>query len=915
MHLIKEKARRAAKVYGKERESQQYQDYPSQRETRIRAREASHPRPLFVPPDRTPPDLSPETHETSSSHNVLRVRDRNEFLARPPGILATLRIPRCMQCRRRRQKTKLCDSFYNSTTIPPISKHSLSELDIEEVIANAKLRHDVKFDWNLCFRPNLDGKTVRDMDEIIEIVERYWTRLLDDLRIERRPPVHALWANPDLSVENAQLSRVPLMHKDLPIVELKGNQALADWKAQAGKSKSWRCAPKLVLQRASYLGRHQGGPSRLYEQSSFYIRPLWILYAYVRTQQCSKRDGRLVREHWPTKRRKRKHQIEMDGDSKSPESLDNDQDFWHPALNSAYVNTHFDLYTEPGPLLIRFTWDKKIVTAATLERFIAIGTIFTSRWLSWRVEKFLRNDNHADVYSVTDLGFSDPIVEELIATRVHRLLELKNSVEVEAHVFFDNVEGNWRTYASRHMKRLKNDGYTLDSLHWGGRRVLIRQVRSKQTSFKLVNSETEFPSLPTQKGSTKVKYSRQPPYPRQFSYAQALREKFSGRSKFVASVQLFHEHLKLWIQEQQKQETARQKRGEKQKRKRQAKRGERRARKLSDHDNGALEKGSEATFSSHADIVEPLVLPVISETQEMRGSVSLVNVEAMRDLKYKTLSGMRCSNSDLESHIDGRSLPSTQTDFKLVEKRESQPSETEVTVNIGNIQSIAEHLHAEEVDGMLSGLVEVESSEIDPESSVDADDKNQPHTHEPKEGQQESAKTNTDPPAKLDMLKEAEGLARTGLPAPPKPPTREPWRPPTIEQIENDLIRPLERSSNINGKRESEKKTLTPESKAVKLNDLKKFARTFKLNTPVPLDLVPILAKDEAKQQRIVSAALQAAENPTLRAVRDTKNALGAWVVDVKDTVPERGRKKRNADRLLKYGKKKGLKVSREPAR
>lgn len=40
--------------------------------------------------------------------------------------------------------------------------------------------------------------------------------------------------------------------------------------------------------------------------------------------------------------------------------------------------------------------------------------------------------------------------------------------------------------------------------------------------------------------------------------------------------------------------------------------------------------------------------------------------------------------------------------------------------------------------------------------------------------------------------------------------------------------------------------------KAVKLNELKKFSMNFKLNTPVPTDLVPILAKDETKQQEIV---------------------------------------------------------------
>ena len=44
------------------------------------------------------------------------------------------------------------------------------------------------------------------------------------------------------------------------------------------------------------------------------------------------------------------------------------------------------------------------------------------------------------------------------------------------------------------------------------------------------------------------------------------------------------------------------------------------------------------------------------------------------------------------------------------------------------------------------------------------------------------------------------------------------------------------------------------------MNDLKKFADTFKLNTPVPKDLVPIIAKDPAKQQEIQEKAIRNAE-------------------------------------------------------
>lgn len=48
--------------------------------------------------------------------------------------------------------------------------------------------------------------------------------------------------------------------------------------------------------------------------------------------------------------------------------------------------------------------------------------------------------------------------------------------------------------------------------------------------------------------------------------------------------------------------------------------------------------------------------------------------------------------------------------------------------------------------------------------------------------------------------------------------------------------------------------------KEIKLNDLKNFANSFKLNTPVPSDLVSIIAKDPAKQKEIQEKAKRNAE-------------------------------------------------------
>jgi hypothetical protein len=65
-------------------------------------------------------------------------------------------------------------------------------------------------------------------------------------------------------------------------------------------------------------------------------------------------------------------------------------------------------------------------------------------------------------------------------------------------------------------------------------------------------------------------------------------------------------------------------------------------------------------------------------------------------------------------------------------------------------------------------------------------------------------------------------------------------------------------------KAQEHQRSLARRDKAVKLNDLKKFAENFKLNTVVPPDLVPILAKDKKKQQEIVDKAKkQAVDTPS----------------------------------------------------
>lgn len=136
-------------------------------------------------------------------------------------------------------------------------------------------------------------------------------------------------------------------------------------------------------------------------------------------------------------------------------------------------------------------------------------------------------------------------------------------------------------------------------------------------------------------------------------------------------------------------------------------------------------------------------------------------------------------------------------------------------------------------------------------------------------------------PSKAEPVKDAEPKAETKTVAPAKPaaeqtqkpsaalkpavagiPTRKPGRPDNATaNVEHDLLDSFKQFSAAEKLRLSERqRSLARESKAVKLNDLKKFSQNFKLNTPVPSDLVPILAKDETKQQQIVEKALRAVQ-------------------------------------------------------
>jgi hypothetical protein len=81
--------------------------------------------------------------------------------------------------------------------------------------------------------------------------------------------------------------------------------------------------------------------------------------------------------------------------------------------------------------------------------------------------------------------------------------------------------------------------------------------------------------------------------------------------------------------------------------------------------------------------------------------------------------------------------------------------------------------------------------------------------------------------------------------------------------------------------RRKRRMALLRSEKSIKVNDLVKFSKSFKLLTPIPPDLVGILAKDPAKQKAIVDSALLVASKYRNRSLskreRDAGKHEWAW--------------------------------------
>jgi len=105
--------------------------------------------------------------------------------------------------------------------------------------------------------------------------------------------------------------------------------------------------------------------------------------------------------------------------------------------------------------------------------------------------------------------------------------------------------------------------------------------------------------------------------------------------------------------------------------------------------------------------------------------------------------------------------------------------------------------------------------------------------------------------------------------------------------IEKDVVDAFKNfAGNEKLRIQEHQRKMARQDKAVKLNDLKKFAENFKLHTPVPQDLVPILAKEKTKQDEIVQKALQNVQELKSTPPKQPVGTAATPTTDTKATKP-----------------------------
>lgn len=148
-------------------ESKQPSDiiYPVPKRIRV---EESSPLPT-VSAIQTP--VSPSPSDSTGSDRV--VERSSSHRNKPAGSKPAFRSRSLPATLRRKRKPQNDHQQH----MPPVTLSTLRELDLHEIYRNPKLRHDVVFDAQLHFRPNLDGSRGRRKREQADI---YWKMVLHE---------------------------------------------------------------------------------------------------------------------------------------------------------------------------------------------------------------------------------------------------------------------------------------------------------------------------------------------------------------------------------------------------------------------------------------------------------------------------------------------------------------------------------------------------------------------------------------------------------------------------------------------------------------------------------------------------------------------------------------------------------------
>lgn len=242
-------------------------------------------------------------------------------------------------------------------------------------------------------------------------------------------------------------------------VNSKGCIALRSWKELAGSSKSWRKVPKSKFRD---LRNDTRATSTARNSSLFFISAIWLPQAFVRGHQGrGSRTNKTPRSWKPRKKLKPqgKSNFQIGGLYEQDREV---QLVTHETQelqsSTSGVDGHLDPLhdSEPPKRLLRLVLGEEVESWA--EEFLPTGMLLRKRW---RIQGFIRNESHADVYSVDDL--SD---------------QAHSDSKTELHKFLNIQVGKSATYAQRKQRRMRNSGCCIDDFWHGEMRIFVVRINT-----------------------------------------------------------------------------------------------------------------------------------------------------------------------------------------------------------------------------------------------------------------------------------------------------------------------------------------------------------------------------------------------------------------------------------------------------